>query len=75
MYWYNLVGMIASLISMFSGFVAILLFFKVRKFASQLTEEEFESVIPFIQKQYKKIRIFLLVCLVLGIVGVILTIL
>lgn len=74
MYWYNLVGIIASLSSIFCGFVGIMLFFKVRKFASQLTEEQFESVIPFIQKQYKKIRIFLLICLVLGIVGLILTI-
>ena len=74
MYWYNLVGIILSLISMFSGFVAILLFFKVRKFVSQIPEDQFEPYIPFVQKQYKKIKTFLLMCLILGVVGLILTI-
>ncbi len=72
MEWYNLIGLIASLMSMFSGFVAILLYFKVRKLVSLLTDEQLEGAGPFIQKQYKKIKIFLLVCFVLGIAGVIL---
>lgn len=72
MEWYNIVGIIFSLISMFSGFVAILLYFKVRKLISLLTDDQIEGATPFIQKQYKRIKTFLFVCMLLGITGVIL---
>lgn len=66
------IGIVASIISMFSGFCAIFLFFRVRKLFTLLTEEQMEEAAPIVKKQYRRIKIFLFVCLLLGVTGLIL---
>lgn len=65
------IGLILGFSSIFFGFVAILLYFKVRKLISLLAEEQIEAATPFIQKQYKRIKTFLLICTIIGITGLI----
>ena len=65
------IGLVLGFASMFCGFVAILLYFKVRQLLSMITEEQIEAATPFVQKQYRRIRLFLIICMAVGILGLI----
>ncbi|MBR2943501.1 MAG: hypothetical protein IKC16_00255 [Clostridia bacterium] len=64
-------GIISGLISLFMGFVALFLYFKVRKLFTLLNEEQLKEVAPIINSQNKKIKICLILCVVLGVIAVI----
>lgn len=70
MEWYQYVGIICGIFSLFFGFVAFFLYMKVRTFLKLLKEEDIEKATPIILEQNKKVRMNLIFCAVLGVVGV-----
>ncbi|MBQ8545914.1 MAG: hypothetical protein IJ437_03110 [Clostridia bacterium] len=70
MEWYQYVGIVCGIGSLFFGFVAFFLFMKIRKFIKLISEEQMESAAPIILEQNKKVKLNLLLCAILGIVGV-----
>ena len=70
MEWYQYVGIVCGIFSLFFGFVAFFLYMKVRTFIKLLNEEDIEKATPIIQDQNKKVRMNLIFCAVLGVVGV-----
>ncbi|MBE6664403.1 MAG: hypothetical protein E7602_07925 [Ruminococcaceae bacterium] len=70
MEWYQYVGIICGIFSLFFGFVAFFLYMKVRTFLKLLKEEDMEKATPIILEQNKKVRMNLIFCAVLGVVGV-----
>ena len=71
MEWYNKLGIVLGLISLFFGFTTFFLYMKVRKFFSLLTEDQIKEAEPIIIQQNKKIKIGLLVTVISGIVSII----
>ena len=70
MEWYQYVGIICGLGSLFFGFIAFFLYMKIRKFMKIITEDQIEEATPIILEQNKKVKRNLLLCAILGIVGV-----
>ncbi len=70
MKWYQYVGIICGIFSLFFGFVAFFMYMKVRTFIKLLKEEDMEKATPIILEQNKKIRMNSILCAVLGVVGV-----
>ena len=70
MEWYQYVGIICGIFSLFFGFVAFFLYMKIRTFLKLLKEEDMEKATPIILEQNKKVRMNLIFCAVLGVVGV-----
>lgn len=70
MEWYNYIGIIAGLASLFFGFCAFFLYMKVKKLISLLTEEQLKDAEEIIMQQNKKIKLNMLLCIVLGVLAV-----
>lgn len=70
MEWYQYLGIICGIASLFFGFVAFFLYVKIRKFMKLITEEQMEQAAPIIMEQNKKVKFNLLLCAILGVVGV-----
>ena len=70
MEWYQYIGIICGIFSLFFGFVAFFLYMKIRTFVKLLREEDMEEAKPIILEQSKKVKMNLLLCAILGIVGV-----
>ena len=71
MQWYNYLGIVAGIISLFFGFSTFFLYMKLRKLFKLLNEEEIKQAEPIIVQQNKRIKIGLIVTVVLGIVAVV----
>ncbi len=70
MEWYDYIGIVAGLASLFFGFCAFFLYMKVRKLFSLLTEEQLKEAEEIILQQNKKIKLNTIFCVVLGILAV-----
>ena len=55
MEWYNYIGIIAGLASLFFGFCAFFLYLKVKKLISLLTEEQLKDAMKKLSEREKKI--------------------
>lgn len=74
MEWYNYIGIASGVFSLFFGFCAFFLYIKIKKLISLLTEEQIEEAKPIINEQSKKVKVCLIACVVLGVVGVLMLI-
>ena len=69
--WYNYLGIVLGIVSLFFGFTTFFLYMKVRKLFSLLSEEQIKEAEPIILQQNKKIKIGLLITVISGILGII----
>ena len=70
--WYNYVGFILGILSIFCGFCGFFLYIKIKKFLELITEDQMEEAQPIIEKQTKRAKINFLLCFILGIIALIL---
>ncbi len=72
MEWYNYVGLVLGILSLFFGFCGIFLYMKVKQFLRLITDDQMEGAAPIIAHQNKKVRFNLFLCFILGAIGLIL---
>ena len=74
MTWVQIVGIICGCVALFCAFAAGLTYFKLRKLFTLIDESQYEEIMPFVEKQRKRVYIEGLLCAFLTLVTLALTI-
>lgn len=67
-------GVICGLVALFFAFVAGLTFFKIKKLFSLIDESQYEQVMPFVEKQRKRVYIETLLSALFTVITVVLAV-
>lgn len=69
----KILGLISGCLALFFALVAGMTFFKIKKLLSIIDESQYEAVMPFVEKQRKRVYIETLLCALLTIATVVFT--
>ena len=72
MEWYNYLGFVLGVLSIFFGFCGFLLYMKIKQFLRLITDDQMEEATPIIEKQPKRVKLHLMLCFIMGAVALIL---
>ncbi|MBE6674041.1 MAG: hypothetical protein E7596_02920 [Ruminococcaceae bacterium] len=70
----QIIGMFCGLIALFFALSAGILYFKIKKFLSLITEEQLKSALPIFEKQRRRLYTFATVSCIFTIATVIISI-
>ena len=71
MEWYDYIGFILGVLSIFCGFCGFFLYMKIKQFLGLISEEQMEEATPIIEKQTKRVKINFLLCFIMGVIALI----